>query len=51
MSFGLSNLSLKIQKSIRIPTFKMGPLGSVWVHSLTLFRIPENVYVIHGLHP
>jgi len=48
MSFDSCNLPLKIRKSIETPTPKMNSqsgnsLGSVGVHSLTLFYIPESM--------
>ncbi len=60
MSFDLSNCSLKIQDSIRIPIHKVGipkwesqsgsSFWSLWVHSLTLSCTLGNVNVIPGLH-
>jgi hypothetical protein len=44
MSFDPYNCLLKIWKSIGTPTPKMGiHLGSVKVHSLTLFCTPESM--------
>ncbi len=51
MKFDPSHLFLKIQKSIRTTTLKVGVhLGVLWAHSLTLSRIAGNVNVILGLH-
>ncbi len=50
MSFDPSNGSLRIWESTRTPIPKMGVLGSVWAHSLTLSCTPRNVNVIPMLH-
>jgi hypothetical protein len=43
MGFDPSNRSLKIWESIATPTPKMGSLGNVRVHSLTLFDNPRSM--------
>jgi hypothetical protein len=50
MIFDPFNHSLKIWESIGTPTLKVGPVGSVWVHSLTLSHTPESVHVTLELH-
>jgi hypothetical protein len=51
MSFDLWNRSLKNSKLCRDFNFQSGnPLGSVWVHPLTLSNTPRSVNVIPGLH-
>jgi hypothetical protein len=50
INFDPSNGFLKIWEPIEILTPKVGALGSVWAHSLTLSHTFENVNVTPTLH-
>ncbi len=43
MNFDSYNYSLNFQESIGTPTPSGSQLGNVWVHSLTIFYIPESM--------